>query len=244
MFGGAGKCEIDTTGGSGPFTANYTTDATLAGHTIYRPLNVTSQKLPVLIWNNGACLAAGNMFANFLNELSSHGLCRASDATKAIDWVLNNPAARKYGNLDTTKLVMAGQSCGGLEAYSASYMDSRVKMTVLFNSGIIDGSKKLMLKELKAPVAFFLGGKGDIATPNGGSDYDVLNLPTLLATTDIGHLGSYYQKYGGKMGKIAVDFFKWQLKGDQALKSEFCKPSAADSLGKDGWAIKSKNGIC
>jgi hypothetical protein len=53
-----------------------------------------------------------------------------------------------------------------LEAYSASYHDDRIKLTILFNSGIIDGNKTYLLKELKAPVGFFLGGPLDVAYAN------------------------------------------------------------------------------
>lgn len=72
----------------------------------------------------------------------------------------------KYGKVDASRLVVAGQSCGGLEAYSASYQDPRVKLTILFNSGIIDTSKTPLLADLTAPVAYFLGGPTDVAYPN------------------------------------------------------------------------------
>jgi hypothetical protein len=53
-----------------------------------------------------------------------------------------------------------------LGSYSTSYHDDRVKRTVLFNSGVIDAEKRYMLKELKAPVAYFLGGPKDVAYAN------------------------------------------------------------------------------
>ena len=75
------------------------------------------------------------MFYNFLNEIASHGfmiiangrsnetaLSRQTSYKELIssaDWVMNNPAAKKYGNLDTSRLVVAGQSCGGMEAVSS-----------------------------------------------------------------------------------------------------------------------------
>jgi dienelactone hydrolase len=85
--------------------------------------------------------------------------------TDSVDWVTKGGAS-KYGDIDTSKIAAAGQSCGGLEAYSASYHDDRIKLTVLFNSGVIDPNKKYLLKELKAPIAFFLGGPTDIAYEN------------------------------------------------------------------------------
>jgi hypothetical protein len=127
------QCMVDRTGGSGPYKANYTEDATLPDHTIYAPMTPppADVKLPVIIWGNGFCMAAGTMFGNFLNEIASHGFVIVAngpvksgsmsqttyqDLIKGLDWVTKNPAAKKYGNLDLDKIAVAGQSCGGLEA--------------------------------------------------------------------------------------------------------------------------------
>jgi hypothetical protein len=77
-----------------------------------------------------------------------------------------------------------------------------VKRTVLFNSGVIDAEKRYLLKELKAPVAFFLGGPKDVAYPNvrspsvrsmlikkkGEADYPLLpaGLPAVKCSLDSG----------------------------------------------------------
>lgn len=63
------------------------------------------------------------MFANFLNEVTSHefmvivngldkraqlsGQTTYKELLKSIDWVTTNPAAKKYGNIDVSKLAMA-----------------------------------------------------------------------------------------------------------------------------------------
>jgi Chlorophyllase enzyme len=73
------------------------------------------------------------MFANFLNEIASHGffivangpatgnqlggMTTYRELIKSIDWLEKSPQAKKW-KLDTTKLAVAGQSCGGLEAVS------------------------------------------------------------------------------------------------------------------------------
>ena len=75
------------------------------------------------------------------------------------------------------------------------------------------------------------------------SDYAKLKVPALKATIEVGHIGTYYQKCGGKMGKAAVSFFKWQQKGDAASKAIFCDPSTSD-LTKLGFKIESKNSMC
>jgi dienelactone hydrolase len=101
---------------------------------------------------------------------------QVSDLVASINWVEKGLAA-KYGNIDATKIAAAGQSCGGLEAYSASYHETRVKLTVLFNSGLLDDQKTYLLKELKAPVAYFLGGPKDIAYANVYVSY-IYELPS------------------------------------------------------------------
>jgi hypothetical protein len=46
------------------------------------------------------------------------------------------------------------------------------------------------------------------------------------------------------MGKAAVAFFTWQMKGNQTGKAEFCNPSPDSVLGKLGFKTETKNGIC
>lgn len=127
------QCVVDRSGGSGKYKAKYVADASIANHTIYAPeVPPVGEKLPVIIWGNGFCMAAGTMFANFLNEIASHGYFIVAngpavgnqlggqtsykDLITSIDWVTKGDAAKKYGNIDTSKLLVAGQSCGGLEA--------------------------------------------------------------------------------------------------------------------------------
>jgi len=142
------KCMKDDSGGSGPYKANYTEDATLPDHTIYVPKTPppANIKLPVIVWGNGACMAVGTMFYNLLNEIASHGfmiiangkpmgggdsgMTTYKDLLKSIDWVTTNPAAKKYGNIDTSRIVAAGQSCGGLEAVSTLMKESRIILTM------------------------------------------------------------------------------------------------------------------
>ena len=62
--------------GSGPFKAIMLEEPGLPGHTVYRPANLTliaDQKLPIVIWGNGACVNAGNRFRWFLSEIASYG---------------------------------------------------------------------------------------------------------------------------------------------------------------------------
>jgi hypothetical protein len=90
---------------------------------------------------------------------------KVSDMRNSIDWAFAGKAAQ-YGDIDLTKVATAGHSCGGLEGYSTSYHDSRIKLTILFNIAIFQDEKRYLLKELKVPVAYFVGGPTDMGYVN------------------------------------------------------------------------------
>jgi endo-1,4-beta-xylanase len=87
--------------------------------------------------------------------------------TESMDWITKkNGDGGKYGKLDKTKFAAAGQSCGGMEAMTVSG-DPRVKLTGMFNSGLFGSSASTpSLAKLNHPIAYFLGGTGDIAYQN------------------------------------------------------------------------------
>jgi hypothetical protein len=176
------KCVKDTSGGSGPYNSKVYEDPTLANHTIYIPAKPLpqGQKLPVIAWANGFCLPAGTMFENFLRELASFGYMviangkinhngqlggttRSPELIKSIDWVVKNPKVKDVPNeVDIDKIVIAGQSCGGVNVYGA-INDKRIKYAMMFNSGDFAGQSSELIKGIKVPVAYFEGGKSDFA---------------------------------------------------------------------------------
>ena len=63
-----------------------------------------------------------------------------------------------------------------------------------------------------------------------------LSLPVIMSSLDnAGHLGTYSQRGGGKFGRISVEFWKWQLLGDEKSKRMFFDKSSP--LYMDGWKI-------
>jgi hypothetical protein len=56
---------------------------------------------------------------------------------------------------------------------------------------------------------------------------------------DSGHGGTYRDVNGGKFGKAAVAYLKWQFKNDQESKKLFFDKDSA--LVKDGWNVTAKN---
>jgi hypothetical protein len=79
--------------------------------------------------------------------------------------------------VDASRVAVAGQSCGGLEAYQMRD-DPRVGYLGIFNSGFLDlpgflggllgipGEGPETIEEVDLPVFYFLGGEEDIAYPN------------------------------------------------------------------------------
>jgi hypothetical protein len=171
----------DKSGGSGPHKASYNELPGLARHTVYQPSNVPpGVKLLVILWGNGACAGWGAWFSKFLNEIASHGYfiianggpnasvftgTNRTDIPDAIEWVYKNAGTGAYANVDKTRLAVAGQSCGGVQAMSAS-LDPRVTLLGVFNSGLINTENTKLFDKFHTPIGYFLGGPTDIAYAN------------------------------------------------------------------------------
>lgn len=180
----AGMYGSTDSGGSGPYKSSYYSISSLPNHTIYSPdLKAMPDdiKLPVMIWGNGAAVAWGGWFSRFLCEIASHGYfivvsgrphisslfkrTSAAQMIDGIDWVYEFAGTGMFVNVDKTKIVVAGQSLGGIQAYSAS-LDERIGWTLIFNSGLLQPENRKLLLGLRKPIAYFCGGKTDIAYEN------------------------------------------------------------------------------
>jgi hypothetical protein len=223
-------------GGSGRYKAVLTNDLSLPTHAIYRPKDLSAfggkTKLPVVIEGNGGCANSSEQLVSFLAEIASHGYfviavgpirdvvfgisslsqTDSKSLLDAMDWIIAQnslPGSPYYHKIDTGKIAVMGQSCGGLQALTVS-TDPRVKTTVALNSGVIgnmtslaanissdkvssDSKLKLSmpavqksdLKNLHAPVIYLVGGKNDIATANAEDDFKKYeSTPVFLASYD------------------------------------------------------------
>lgn len=193
-------------GGTGPHKAVMISESSLPTHTVFRPSDLGTatrrNKLPVIVWGNGACANSPWEHVNFLSEVASHGFIviaigpmpqegertrdrsTSSQLIDAVDWAIaqNNDKSSPYsGKLDIKKIAVAGMSCGGLQALEVA-PDPRVTTTVICNSGILPnpGSgmpgmpalTKDQLSKLHTPTLYLLGGESDIAYANGMDDFN------------------------------------------------------------------------
>lgn len=62
--------------GTGPYPATKLEEATLPGHTVYRPANLDqlgATRMPIVVWGNGGCAGDGAAQRLHLLEIASHG---------------------------------------------------------------------------------------------------------------------------------------------------------------------------
>jgi dienelactone hydrolase len=178
---------------------------------------------------------------------------------QAIDWAIeqNTQASSTFrGRLDTSKIAVAGQSCGGgLSTRLAS--DPRVTTVGIFNSGTRlsppggvtagatppdpDAAKKL-LDAVHTPILYVTGDADlDIAFAGGQDSFNYLTkVPVVWAWQDkLQHIGTYGAPGGGSLGRIAVAWFAWQLKGD-ALAAKMFKGRDCTLCKDTTWHVSKK----
>ncbi len=67
---------MDDEPGTGRYPATKLEEATLPGHTVYRPANIDqlgSERMPIVVWGNGGCAGDGAGQRLHLLEIASHG---------------------------------------------------------------------------------------------------------------------------------------------------------------------------
>jgi hypothetical protein len=164
----------------------------------------------------------------------------------ALDWAekANKDSSSKfYNKLDTTKMGVGGQSCGGGLASTVA-ADPRITAVALFSGA--GGGGTDALQKFHSPIMLIAGDAAhDIAHQRTlDTAKAITKLPMFLAWQEnLTHIGTYGMPNGGELGRFAWQWFAWQLRGDQKAAKAFkgadcsiCKESA------DGWHV-SKNMI-
>lgn len=162
------------------------------------------------------------------------GRSTSSQLIDAINWAESQNKDKDspyYNKLDVTKIAVSGMSCGGLQTLETA-PDPRITTAVICNSGILGNpgggmggmpnlTKEHLLK-LHTPTLYILGGESDIAYANGMDDFNRINhVPVFVANMNVGHGGTYAKPHGGEFAKVAVAWYKWQLKGDNETAKMF-----------------------
>jgi hypothetical protein len=178
---------------------------------------------------------------------------RDEQMTDAIDWAVKENARKDspyYQHLNTGRIAVMGQSCGGLQTIVAS-SDPRITTSVLWNSGTFpaDGkspalslsrAKKEDLQKLHAPVAYFIGGPTDVAYPNAEDDFKrITKVPVFKGNMNVGHGGTFRHPGAGWFGEVGVAWLNWQLK-DDAKSASYFKGKDCLLCNNELWKIERK----
>jgi hypothetical protein len=158
-----------------------------------------------------------------------------------IDWITaenERPCSQYYHKLAVEMIAVSGQSCGGIMSLAAAG-DKRVKTAIINNSGLFSPDQTIY-SALHTPIAYFIGGSGDIAYNNAESDYtNINNVPLFNANDPVGHGATWGAVNGGEFGRVNLGWLKWQLMNDMTAAKmflgadcELCKSSV--------WTVKKK----
>jgi hypothetical protein len=253
-----------------PFTGSHAvvveTDPGLSGYTVYRPKELgAGDKYPIVVWGEGGCSLNGTSHPEFLGEIASHGYLVISDGTPdgsggrtvvsdykalgqpllaAITWAIkenSRPCSQYFHSLDTTRTASFGWSCGGLMTEGIAD-DPRISTIMLNNSGMVNFDQKI-IDGFHTPVLIIVGGNSDMATPNGTNDYNKIStVPAVLASTEVGHGGTYDQDNGGSFAAVDIAWLNWWLKDDVTATGKGMFVGANCGLcSKTEWTLRSKN---
>ncbi len=237
-------------------------------YTVFRPSNpsVVGRAMPVLVFGNGACAHTnGSEVIQALTFIAARGFVVVDTAsvdgssngvqsgspipsllTDGIGWAERENArtgSPLYQRLDLSRVAAAGHSCGGLEALVAA-QDRRVKSVVSLDSGFFaDGSfgyPRSELSKLHTPVMFLDGGSSDIAYDNTRANYDLAQVPAVLAEqSQAGHVGFITGAQMSEGMTAVVQFLDMTLNDNATARSYILGPSGLAA--RPSWTVRSKN---
>lgn len=186
-------------------------------------------------------------------QAEAQNVADAKDYLNALNWLAKESKDKDseyYGLVDTENTAAMGQSCGGGQALILGCIgDHRIRTTVALNSGVAyldDETTWMLTKEdlqnLSGPIVYLIGGREDVAYPNAADDYTrITKVPVAVANLPVGHMGTYFEKYGGSFADMALLWLDWQLKGHQENEYVFRYGEIPQYLAEEGWNIHSKN---
>lgn len=228
-----------------PGTYPVSMEAAGAGLKLFRPTSLDrfpkADTLPVVVWGNGGCAIDNPKYDGLLRTIASHGFlvlttagaqpegaprkqATADDLKGAIDWADRENAragSALNGKIDTTKVAVMGQSCGGRLAILLG-ADRRVGTIGVFNSGLAPGQME-PLAALHGPVLIINGHERDFMLANSKATYSAIDkLPAFYGSRHgAGHTATAYHAGGGEFANVASNWVRWQFKKDAKAGAMF-----------------------
>ena len=159
------------------------------------------------------------------------GTTTAQQLTESLDWAIKanaDPKSPFHGRIDTSKIAVMGQSCGGVQTLNVA-ADPRISTLMIWNSGVgmipnNPPNPQQIHDSIQTPVAFHHGEQAlDVAYPASVANAKSLTkVPVFEGWQDgMTHLGTYGARDGGFFARIAVAWLDWRLKGDRQAAKMF-----------------------
>ena len=237
---------------------------------VTRPKDLSAlegQPLPVVVWATGGCVRSDFTWSPLFERWAKAGfvvltitgtggdddiLGMLATTTKTehaqlIDWVIKQNESGEYaGKLDTSKIVVAGNSCGGVTALEVAGSDERpAAVFVLSGSSAVGSVNKQIMENVKVPVGYIVGGSEDIAGANATGDYEAMKagIPAMIVNRREGdHMTvSTDEKILPEDAEIALNWMDLALYGTKAAYDALTSPNVCGKCTPGDWKLKSKN---
>lgn len=227
-------------------------------------------KLPIIVWANGGCVNSdftwkplferwakgGFVVLSVSNNapegdtLAQLGMLAMTSKTEhaqlideAVKLDMSGPLA---GKLDFERIVVAGNSCGGVTALEVAAEDDRpAAVFVLSGSSAVGSVNTNVMKAIKIPVGYIVGGSEDIAGGNAEGDYEAMNdgVPAMIVNR---HEGDHETVSTNPMiapfvAEIALDWMDLAVYGTKAAHDALNSMNVCNSCKPGEWMIKSKS---
>jgi X-Pro dipeptidyl-peptidase (S15 family) len=234
-----------------------------------RPADLTKVDgpLPVILWANGDCLRSDAAWSPLLERWASAGFVVLSlyggtddqglvgflaslDATttadhaKLIDWVVAQNKSGPYaGKLDLERIAVAGASCGGATALKVASSNDRVAAVFVLAGSSADGSANAeLMKSIRVPVGYLVGGSQDAASADAAEDYAALSdgVPAMIVSRRQGTV-STGEKVLRDDAEIALNWLDLALSGTQGAYDALKSANVCEKCTPGDWSLKSKH---
>jgi len=233
---------------------------------VTRPTDLTQLggRLPVIVWANGGCFrsdftwsplfkrwaAAGFVVLSLSSEDNLFAMLSTTskaEHTKLVDWVVAQDKSGPYaGMLDLERIVVAGNSCGGVTALETAAADKRLAAVfVLSGSSAVGSVNAQVMKAISIPVGYVVGGEEDIAGANAQGDYDAMNegIPAMIVSRKEGdhQTVSTDEKILPEDAEIALNWMDLALYGTKQAHDALTSKNVCDKCTPGYWTLKTKN---
>jgi predicted dienelactone hydrolase len=168
-----------------------------------------------------------------------------------LDWAEQASAkgGRYAAKLDTTRMVLAGNSCGGITAIKAAWQDKRAKSLFIVSGsanmpGTPDEKRKADAARIALPTLYIVGGDEDLARAPVRIEWGAMRpgLAAVLVERSSGDHATVSNdpEIQRDEAAIGVNWFRATLNGDRAAARELAEKACATCDPKV-WAVRSRN---